>query len=210
MKIDVVMLAYISGNTETGIYSLAQKLSEIIYVVPMILIDSAFPALVRRHIQSDGTDDSHGQMMFDLAVGGALLAVLLSVLLVKPAVHLLFGAAYQPSIAIFRVHAWSCVAIALNQARLRWLAAIGLQRYAPMVTLVGVVANIVLNLLMIPSMGGLGAAIATVVSYFLSGYVTSLCFKELQGIGRMQTKAFWPWPRLYSCLRVWRSTRAIA
>jgi len=48
------------------------------------------------------------------------------------------------------------------------------------------------------------------VSYFLSGYVTSLCFKELQGIGRMQTKAFWPWPRLYSCLRVWRSTRAIA
>jgi polysaccharide transporter, PST family len=209
MKIDVVMLAYMSGNTETGIYSLAQKMSEIIYVVPMILIDSAFPALVRRHILSDGTDDSHGQMMFDLAVGGALVAVLLSVLLVKPAIHLLFGAAYEPSIAIYRVHAWSCVAIALNQARLRWLAAVGLQRYVPTLTVVGVVANVALNLVLIPSMGGLGAAIATVVSYLLSGYGTSLCFRELRDIGRMQTKSLWPWRRLYICLRVWRSTRAI-
>jgi len=52
MKIDIVMLGYLSSNAETGIYSLAQKLSEVLYVVPVVLIDSAYPILTRKFIKS--------------------------------------------------------------------------------------------------------------------------------------------------------------
>jgi O-antigen/teichoic acid export membrane protein len=195
----------LSTNAETGIYSLAQKLSEVLYVVPVVLIDSAYPALARRFLDSEQMDSKHGQMLFDLAVGGSLVATLVALALAAPVINVVFGEHYAPSVQIFYLHAWSCVAIAMNTARHRWLAAVALQRYAPIVTGIGLIVNIAMNLALIPSMGALGAAIATVVSYFLSGYLTSIWLAPLREIGWMQTRALWPWSRLYTGLQVWRA-----
>ena len=113
-------------------------------------------------------------------------------------ISVVFGTEYLPSVHIFYFHAWSCVAIAMNAARLRWLATIGMQRYAPVVTVIGLVINVAMNLVLIPTMGAKGAAIATVVSYFISGYFSSFLIPALRGIGYMQSRALWPWVRLYS------------
>lgn len=204
MKIDVVMLGYLSTNTETGIYSLAQKLSEVLYMVPIVLIDSAYPALAKRFLDSEQTDSRHGQMLFDLAVGGSLIATVVSVLLARPVIEFVFGESYQSSIQIFYLHAWSCVAIAMNTARHRWFATIGLQRYAPIVTVLGLLVNVLMNLALIPSLGAMGAAITTVASYFISGYLASFMFYELREIGWMQTRALWPWGRLNIKARIWK------
>lgn len=201
MKVDVVMLSYFSTNTETGIYSLAQKLSEVLYVVPVVLVDSSFSLLSKAFIESEKQTHRHGQLLFDISVGGAVISTLIALFVAGPLVSRIFGDEYQPSINIFYVHAWSCVAIALNTARNRWLAVVALQKYAPAITGLGLILNVVMNLALIPSMGALGAAISTVVSYFISGYISSFFFLELRGIGKMQTRALWPWHRLYIVFR---------
>lgn len=201
MKIDVVMLGYLSSNSETGIYSLAQKLSEVLYMIPVILVDSAYPSLAKRFLDSDKINGQHGQMLFDLAVGGSLIATLMALLLAGPLINNVFGSGYGRSVGIFYLHAWSCVAIAMNTARHRWLATTGLQRYAPIVTIIGLVINVAMNLVLIPSIGAMGAAIATVASYFISGYLSSFFLPSLREIGRMQTRALWPWFRLYAAAR---------
>lgn len=206
MKIDVVMLGYLSSNAETGIYSLTQKLSEVLYIVPVVLIDSAYPTLARRFLDSGET--RHGQLLFDLAFGGALLATLTALAVAAPVIATLFGDAYRPSAEIFHLHAWSCLAIALNTARHRWLAVVGLQRHAPTVTIIGLLLNVAMNLVLIPRLGAYGAAIATVVSYFVSGYLTSLFLPPLRDIGRMQTRALWPWGRLFAAACAWRKARS--
>lgn len=201
MKVDVVMIGYLSTNSETGIYSLAQKLSEVLYMVPVVLIDSAYPALAKRFLDSEQRDDQSGQMLFDLAVGGALVATVLAIVLVGPFVTMAFGNAYQPAVDVFYLHAWSCIAIAMNTARHRWLAAVSLQRYAPIVTLIGLLSNVTLNIFLIPLMGAAGAAISTLVSYFLSGYLSSFMLAPLREIGMMQTRALWPWGRFLTTAR---------
>jgi len=208
MKIDVVMLGYLSSNAETGIYSLAQKLSEVLYIVPVVLIESAYPTLTKQFFDSKQTRDSlQGQMLFDLAVGGSLLATLVALVLAGPMISLVFGSGYDRSISIFYLHAWSCIAIGMTAARHRWLATIGLQRYAPTVTIIGLVINVAMNLLLIPAHGAMGAAIATVVSYFISGYLSSFFLPALRDIGRMQTRALWPWGRLYTDIQIWKSKK---
>lgn len=198
MKVDVVMLGYLSTNAETGIYSLAQKLSEVLYVVPVVLIDSAYPLLAKRFLESGQADSQHGQMLFDLAVGGSLIATFVAMVLAEPVIGAVFGRAYQPAVQIFYLHAWSCIAIAMNTARHRWLATVGLQRYAPVVTAMGLAVNVFMNLLLIPAIGAVGAAIATVISYFISGYLSSFLLPPLREIGNMQTRSLWPWARLYA------------
>lgn len=200
MKVDVVMLSALAGDAETGIYSLAQKLSEVLYVVPTVLIESAYPALARRSIGAVTAEADGAQSLFDLALGGALIATIVAMLVAGPLIVGLFGESYRPSVRIFHVHAWSSLAIALNSARHRWLINVGLQRLAPHVAIVGVLVNVAMNFVLIPRLGGMGAAVATVGSYFVSGYLTSFLHRPLRDIAIMQTRSFWPWRRL---IRSW-------
>jgi O-antigen/teichoic acid export membrane protein len=113
----------------------------------------------------------------------------------------LFGSSYGESVNIFYLHAWSSIAIALNYARYRWLAVSDLHRFAPIVTGIGLLTSTALNVLLIPRYGAIGAAAATVVSYFFSGYLLSFLIPSLRTIGQYQTRALWPWGRLYRVAR---------
>ena len=210
MKVDVVMLGFLSTTTQTGIYGLAQKLSEVIYVVPVALIGSAFPSLVRQFQSSGRGDRVSQQMLFDLALGGSIAAVIVGNLLIRPVVETLFGPSYEQAIDIFHLHSWSCIAIGANEARHRWMGTLDLQRYAPLVTSLGLLLNIAMNAVLIPLLGAKGAAITTVVSYFVSGYVSSFFIRPLRGLGLSQTRAFWPWARLLGAARVWHRARGVA
>jgi PST family polysaccharide transporter len=149
-------------------------------------------------------------MLFDLAVGGSLLAVVFGNLLARPVILTIFGERYAPSVEIFHLHSWSAIAIAMNEARFRWMAALSIQRYAPIVTTLGLGINVAMNLVLIPKFGALGAAVSTVVSYFISGYLSSFAIKPLNGLAIAQTRALWPWHRLWTAARVWRLERQLA
>jgi O-antigen/teichoic acid export membrane protein len=210
MKIDVVLLGFLQTSLQTGIYSLSQKLSEVLYIVPVVLVDSAFPALVRRFDGRAQHVDASGQLLFDLAFGGAMLATIFAVAVVQPLVLHLFGASYGPSVDIFYIHAWSSLAIALTYARYRWLAVLELNTMAPLVTGIGLLTSTALNMLLIPTYGAAGAAVATLVAFTLSGYGLSWLFPSLRGIARLQTRALWPWGRLYRLGRSLARTPATA
>jgi PST family polysaccharide transporter len=205
MKVDVVLLGYLSTNTQTGIYALAQKISEVLYIVPVVLIASAFPSLARRF--QGGLDRIGGsqQLFFDLAVGSSLVVLVAANVLAQPMIEGLFGTAYRPAIQIFHLHSWSCIAIAMYEARHRWMATASLQRYSPLVTSLGLALNIAMNLVLIPRLGAQGAAISTVASYFVSGYLSSFLLKPLREAAILQTRALWPWPRLYRAALLWRA-----
>ncbi len=194
MKSDVVLLGALSSNSDAGIYSLVQKLSEVLYIVPVVLVDSAYPALVRRQGTSEANVD--GQLLFDLASGAAFVAAAVGILLAGPAIELVFGSRYAASLPLFHWHAWTVVAIGLSVARSRWLGIAGLQRHAPLVAVVGAVINVVLNLAMIPTFGAWGAAGSALIAYFVAGFLTSFMIAELRPVGRMQVRALWPWGRL--------------
>jgi polysaccharide transporter, PST family len=201
MKVDMIMLGMLSTNFEAGVYGLCQRISEVLYVLPVVVVDVLYPQLVRHHHSGSATAASATQTFFDLSVGTALLATVVAIVLVSWLVPLLLGAPYRRSVDLFQVHSWSCVGLALSHARYKWLAASGLQKLAPWVTLIGLALSVGLNLVLIPSYGGMGAAVATVVAYQCSGYLVSWLFPALRPVARMQTLAFWPWGRLYRELR---------
>lgn len=201
MKVDVVLLGALSSHAQTGVYSVVQKLSEILYITPVALIESAYPALARNGTQAGTSGAAQGQLLFDLAAACAMLASAAGVLLAGPAIGLCFGAAYADAVPLFHVHAWTCVAVALSAARYRWMATLGLQRYAPAVTIAGAAAALALNAILIPRFGAWGAAWAALLSSFGAGLAASFVLRELRPLGVMQLKALWPWRRLHARLR---------
>jgi PST family polysaccharide transporter len=204
MKIDVVMLGVLAGDEQTGLYSLSQKLCEVLYLVPMIVVDVLFPQLVR-HQALHGSHAAPPQAFFDLAFATALLASVLAIGVVLVALPAVFGEPYRPTVGIFLVHAWACLGIALNHARFKWMAATGRQALAPWVALLGLLLALALHAALIPAHGAMGAAVATVATSLVSGWLASYLFASLRPAAAMQTRALWPWGRLWRDWRQWRA-----
>lgn len=198
MKIDVVLMGYMASKEETGIYALSQKLSEVLYIVPTVLIQSIYPHIVKKISVNNNEKNSNGQLLFDFAMAGSFVALVFSYILVGPIVNYIFGEAYQSSINVFYIHGLSLFAIALNSARSNWMAVLSIQNKIPMITSFGLMVNLGMNYILIPMYGAVGAAIATLGSYFFSGYLISYFVKDLKLIFILQTKSFWPWVRIYS------------
>jgi O-antigen/teichoic acid export membrane protein len=116
-------------------------------------------------------------------------AALPGVLLAGVVVRLLFGPAYATTAPMFAVlllaYPFLASAIAREQILIaerkpmRLLAAMGL----------GVVSNVGLNLLLIPRLGGLGAAIASLGTQIAAGVLSSFVFADTREIGRWQIRA---------------------
>jgi PST family polysaccharide transporter len=170
MKIDVVMLGRMSGNEAAGVYSAATRLTEGFYFIPMIIASSIMPMLVRARetgiqLYMDGLSKLY------LLMVRISLAIAVPLALIAPAlIEMLFGSGYVESSSVLRIHVWASVAVFLGVASSQFLTLEGLQKLSLYRTLIGLVVNIVLNLMLIPVHGASGAAIATLVSYFIATF----------------------------------------
>lgn len=204
MKVDVMMLGMLSTRAETGLYSLSQKLCEVLYVLPVVVVDVLYPRLARHVDVTQGAGNTDSQVFFDLTMAAALTGTLAAVVLAGWLVPFFFGDAYRRSAEVFQVHAFSCIGIAMAHARLKWLVAAGRERTGLALTVLGLVVAVALHAWLVPLGGAWGAAVAAVCSFFVCGYVASWFVPSLRQVAWMQTRAFWPWGRL---ARVWRGRR---
>ena len=85
-----------------------------------------------------------------------------------PIVSILFGNEFREAAPVLAIHLWASIAVFLGVASSQYLLIEQLQKISFYRTLIGLICNIFLNLILIPRMGAKGAAIATVVSYFVS------------------------------------------
>lgn len=171
LKIDVVMLGQMADDTTVGIYSAATWVSEVWYVIPMIIVGSVFPAILAAKKSGEAIYYRRLQQLFDLMVlmslGLAIPMTFASSLLMI----FLFGAPFADAGPVLAVHIWASVFIFLSMASSRWFLAENLQIMLLQRSALGAVANVILNYILIPDYGAIGAAWATVVSYALAALI---------------------------------------
>jgi PST family polysaccharide transporter len=168
MRVDMVMLQQMAGEREVGIYAAATKLSEIWYFLPMVIVASVSPSIIKCHDTDKGLYISRLRKLYFLM---AWLAIGLSLplsLLSGQIVSALFGSKFAGAAPVLAIHLWASVGVFLGVASSQYLLVEQLQKISFYRTLIGLVCNVILNLILIPGMGAKGAAIATVASYFVA------------------------------------------
>jgi PST family polysaccharide transporter len=118
----------------------------------------------------------------------------------------LYGAEYVDAIPILMVHIFSTAFTFLGIAQSKWIVTEGLQKFNFYARMVGLFSNIGLNFLLIPSLGGLGAAMATLISYALGGYLFFWLMPPTRGNAWLMTKALalpLRLPQVLSTLNPW-------
>lgn len=171
MRTDQLMLAELGSHTELGFYSAAIRVSETAYVLPMILVASTFPSILKLRETNSPLYSKRMQELLDVL--GVLSLVVASTLgLLAPVViQTIYGGEFEKATRILQIHAWGSLFVFLGVAGSRWYIAEGLQKLSASRTLIGAGINVALNWILIPMHGGMGAAIATVISFCFAGFL---------------------------------------
>jgi O-antigen/teichoic acid export membrane protein len=187
------MLGRMVGPESVGIYAVAARLSEMWYVVPAVIGASIAPRLFQlRRSDPDVYLNRLKQAfsaMFWLGVGVALPISILA----TPLIGLLYGEQFRSAGLILSIHIWTCPFIFMGTVLQNWFLAEDLLPQIVIRSLVGVVLAVVLNLLLIPTLGGVGAAISTLVAYTGASYLGCFFSSKTFRVGVWMTEAmFWP------------------
>ena len=189
MKVDQVMLKQMVDGREVGIYAAAVRLSEAWYFIPGIITQSLFPAIVNAKKINDKLYYSRLQKLYDLMVVLAVAVALPTTFLSDFIISVLFGSEFSESASVLDVHIWAGVFVFLGVARGGWIINENLQRYTAVYLGIGMVVNVVLNLILIPDHGALGAAYATLISQSVSALFAPALFKKTRLSFYMMSKS---------------------
>lgn len=164
---DQVMVLELSGEREVGIYSVAARISGSWLFVISTLMGVYFPRIAR-----DGVVDLRTAASGMRRIGLALIAfaavfVIALTVLGGPLVGLLLGERYAAVPPVLAVLCWTSIPIAVSWIGAYWLVVRERDRLGLVFSVVALVANVGLNLVLIPKHGALGAAWASFVAYGL-------------------------------------------
>jgi PST family polysaccharide transporter len=189
LNIDRVMLGSMVGDRAVGIYSSAATLIEALSFFPLIICSSLYPTIIQSRNLDQEIYQARLQKLYDfisiVAYGLILLLFPLSGFIIQT----LYGESYQLATPIFAIYLWSCIFNFLGIAQSKWIVNEGLQKFNFYSRLAGLVSNVGLNLILIPLYQGLGAAIATVISYAIGGYLYFFLIPETRSNAILMTKA---------------------
>jgi O-antigen/teichoic acid export membrane protein len=112
--------------------------------------------------------------------------------LAKPLVWLLYGPEYAGAAGILAVAVWYITFGYYGVVRNIWILAEEKQKYLTGINIAGAMANVVLNLCLIPPLGAIGAAIASLVTQFFTNVIIGFIFKPIQRNNYLMVKSWNP------------------
>ena len=182
MKIDQVMLAGLVNDKEVGIYAAAVRVSEVWYFIPTIITSSVYPVLVNLYEKSKEQYLNRLKQIMGMFFWGTLgLSILIS-LMSELIIEVLYGPAYARSAGVLTIHIYAGIITSMSIVFSQKFILDGTTRISFYGTLVGAVANILLNFWLLPLYGAYGAAVATVISYLIPMIFQTVFFDKQIGL----------------------------
>jgi len=193
IKIDQVMIRWLVDAEEVGIYSVAAKLSEAWYFIPTVIVASLFPKLLELQKKDEAQFKVRLQHLFDFLFVMALTLAIIVTFISEPAINLLYGVEFGKSAVILSIHIWAGLFIFMRAVFSKWILVEDAIAFSMITQGSGALVNILLNLILIPLHAGIGAAIATILSYAMASYFSLFFYKKSRPIFWMMTKSlFFP------------------
>jgi O-antigen/teichoic acid export membrane protein len=165
MKIDQVMIKNILDSEDLGYYAAAVRISEAWYFIPIALTNSLFPAIVNAKNVNEKFYLNRMQKLYDLLAWMAIAIAVPVSIFSSDIINILYGSEFRSAAPVLTIYIWAGVAVFLGVASSQYLITENFTKLSFFRTLIGMVFNVILNLLLIPKYGIIGAAYATLISY---------------------------------------------
>lgn len=184
-KIDQIMLKQMLDTYSVGLYTAALTIAGLWGMIPSAFIQSVSPILYKNAEENRGMFYKRLRQSY---AGIWLLNICWSLgvsIFSYWVIYLLYGKAYLGARVALVIVVWYTGITSIGSLTQVYLATENKNKYVNYFALAGLVTDVVLNALLIPKMGILGAAIATLVTYTVIHIVMPLAIKDTRDAGRL-------------------------
>lgn len=182
-RLDTLLLTWMRGIAEVGFYGASTRILDITRNLPQAYARALYP-IVSRTIHTNRPEFERLTRDSLVWITAATVPVSLATFGLAPwIVTVLYGEAMRPAIPGLQIVAWLIVPYALTSTLAQILFASGNQALDLRVNFLSVIANGVLNVVLIPSLGFIGAAVAA---------LTTTCLHVTLQYGFVQRHVFDP------------------
>ncbi len=179
-RLDVFVVGFFAGTASVGRYTLAVSLAQLLW----LMSNSVASVLLPKIAAGADVDASiqHTTRVTRLALWGTGISALALGLLATQAIPLLYGEPFRPSISALLWLLPGIVVFSIANVLAAYLAGIGKPRLNLYVSGVSLIITVALDLVLIPKLNIVGAAIASSVSYAVSASMLVIFFIRETGV----------------------------
>jgi len=192
MKSDIIIISQLLDDHSVGLYSAGIRLVESVFFVPMVISSSIFPAILNAKKRGDQAFYKALQGIYTFMTW---LAILVSIIFMTQngfLISILFGEEYQRSSAVLFVYSLVLMPLFVSVINDKWFYVFD-KGYVLMFKIgSGAFSNVCLNYMLIPKFGIIGAAWATVVSFYVSVFLSDLFFVSARKTLILKLNAIFP------------------
>ena len=207
MQIDKLMIGKMLSSSDAGCYSAAVNISFVWQFIPIAIISAARPMLFEYKKNDEAVFMDYYKKLIVLISAVSIVICVGITVFAKYIILFLYGEAYLEAVPSLRISTWATAIAMLGVIRSIWILAYDLNKYDKVFTSVAAVINIVLNYFLILWMGIVGAALSTLISYFIEVFIVNYLFTQTREYNRIvweavkETGKTWQFARDYMKMR---------
>lgn len=160
-NIDIIMLGWWHTSTDVGYYSIGQKIVQVLYTIAGIIASAIFPTLSKSvSTKNKAFTASLFKKIILFSIALSLPLTVGGIILGKPIIYFLFSEIYASSVLPFQILIINLIFVFMQYHFGNLMLAYNKQKEVVPIAVITTISNIVLSILLIPSYGIIGAAIA--------------------------------------------------
>lgn len=187
-----ILLKFLMDDAAVGFYTAAVSCAGMTGFVFSAIVDSARPIILESKYKESQLFEKNVVRLYSLIIYISVLQGIFLSAFASIVVRILYGSAYGATVNPLRIMAWYTLFSNLGTVRNVWILAEGKQRYLWIINFLGVVVNVTLNLFLIPVLGILGAALASVITQFFTNVLVGYILKPVRYNNRLMLRGINP------------------
>lgn len=187
---DKIMIAHFLDSKAVGFYSLAFSLANMTGFFFSAIIDSFRPQILEAGKASDDLFEISLKRLYFIISCLSFFQAVFVFFFGQIVIKVLFGTDYSGAIDCLKIIAWYTTFSYIGAVNAIWIVAKNNQRFLLPQNIVGSLLNIILNLILIPSFGIEGAAVATLITQFSSNVLLFVIIPQLRPCFKLMGNSF--------------------
>jgi len=175
---DTLLLGKMVSETAVGLYAAGTTLCNAWPFVLTAVIDSFNPVIVDMHKTDKKLFKKKVRQLYALVFYIAIFAAIGITVFSGLAIKILYGEQFAQAAFPMRIYCWSTAFSYIGVSRTAWMQCEEKTRYEINISLFGAIVNIALNYALISKIGIIGAALAAVMTQFLTNFVFLFVMKD--------------------------------
>lgn len=186
---DKFMLKQMINETEVGYYSTAMAICSMWTFILQAIIDSICPSILKLKNIDEASYNRKNKQLYAIVFNISCLVSIFFIFFGKWIVMILYGDDYLSAVPILKIVTWYTAFSYLGVARNAWIICEGKQKYLKYMYGCAAILNIVLNFMMIPLLGAIGAALASVITQVCTSIILPMLNKEMRPNAKLMLDA---------------------